>query len=274
MADTDEKLVEQARSEAVFFNKYYAEVESRQEVHNYVVPERLIQQVIHPRSFRINDHEYAYSRLGGLEGKMLLDYGAGDGWNAICFAKAKANVWAIDISEKGVELIRKKANANGVGEYILSELRNCYDTRFPADMFDIVYGGGILHHLDEYKAAQEISRVLRSDGVAVFYEPIRDTKIMDFVKFLILRILRKKASEETDNEFPMTRERINSLKSCFKIVNFRYFNVLTSASLLINSETLRNILMWTDFCLMKFIPGFKKLGRAVVIELREPIKHP
>jgi ubiquinone/menaquinone biosynthesis C-methylase UbiE len=236
------------------------------------MPEKLIRQVINPDPRPLKDFEYAYSLLGKLEGKKLLDYGAGDGWNTICFAKAKAKVWAIDISEKGIELIKKKAKANDVSEFVTAEVRNCYKTQFPSNEFDIIYGGGVLHHLNIEIAGQEISRLLCPDGVAVFFEPIRESKVMDIIKVIVLRLLRRKPLEETENENPLTSSRIDQLKSYFKFVRYRQFNVLTSAGLLINSQILKWFLMWADYIFMKYIPGFKKLGRAVVIELREPIK--
>ncbi len=273
MTKTKQDLTIEATKEAEFFDKYYADADKKQEADAYLVPEKLIRQVTHPDPRRLREFDYAYSLLGKLEGKKLLDYGAGDGWNAICFAKAKAKISAIDISEKGVELIRKKAAANGVGQFIKAEVRNCYKTEFPANEFDIVYGGGILHHLDIEESGKEISRILHPDGIAVFFEPIRDTRIMDKIKAVVMFFLKKrKPLEETENESPMTSHRINKLKPYFRVVNYRHFNALTSIGLLIDIEIVKWFLMWCDFFLMALIPGFKKLGRAVVIELREPIK--
>lgn len=73
---------------------------------------------------------------------------------------------------------------------------------------------------------------------------------------------------------PLTSGRINLLKPYFRIINYRYFNVLSSANLLIKSGLLKSFLLWADYLLIRFIPGFKLLGRAVVIELRQPIKIP
>ncbi len=265
-----EDLLTEAEKEAEFFDKFYSEADEKQKHHDYIVPEKFIRQVTNPSSPHLVEFEYAYSILGNLEGKRLLDYGAGDGWNTICFAKAKANVHAIDISEKGIELIKKKAQANGVEQYVTAEVQNCYKTHFQTNTFDIIYGGGVLHHLDIEAAGQEISRILHPRGVAVFFEPIRETKIMDSIKAIVLRLLNRKALEETESETPLTYERINQLRQYFNVVNFRQFNALSSASLLINSESVKRFLLWTDYLLMKFIPGFKKLGRAVVVELRQP----
>src|SRR3546814_16824046 len=43
---------------------------------------------------------------------------------------------------------------------------------FPDDSFDLVFGSGIIHHLDIDRAFGEIARVLRPGGRAVFIEPL------------------------------------------------------------------------------------------------------
>lgn len=272
MKKIEEDLMNEAQKEAAFFDKAYADAGKKQQLQNYLVPERLIRQVRNPDPRPLKDFEYAFSRLGNLQGKKLLDFGAGDGWNSICFAKAKAHVWAIDISEKGVELIRTKAVANGVSDYITAEVRNCYKTELATNQFDIIYGGGVLHHLNIDAAGKEICRILHPDGVAVFFEPIRDSRVMDVIKMIVLKLINKKPLEETENETPLTSNKIRQLESYFDTVNYTHFNVLTSAGLLINSDYLKKVLTWLDYSCMKFVPGFKKLGRAVVIELRAPKK--
>lgn len=273
MVQKNEKiLLKESKREAIFFDKEYIEADKRHRMEDYRIPEKIIQQVVNPATPHLRWREYAVSLLGNLGGKKILDYGAGDGWNAVCFAKTKARVWAIDISEKGIELTKKKAAANGVSEFVIAEVRNCYKTNFPSSMFDIVYGGGVLHHLNIEAVGKELSRILHPDGVAVFLEPIRETRVMDFIKKAVLFIIRRKALEVTEDESPLTSESISLLKPYFRVINYRYFNILSSANILIKSEFLKLFLLWVDYLLIRFIPGFKLLGRAVVVELRQPIK--
>jgi 2-polyprenyl-3-methyl-5-hydroxy-6-metoxy-1,4-benzoquinol methylase len=268
MAKREEELLAEAKSEAEFFDRAYIDADDRHRSQGYLVPEKLVDPVLRPWG----DYEYAYSLMGKIENKKLLDYGAGDGWNAISFAREKAQVWAIDISNSGIELVKKKAKANGVSDFIVAEVRDCYNTGFPDDMFEIIFGGGVLHHLDVEAAARELKRILNPQGVAIFYEPIRDTKIMDIIKAMVLFLIRRKASEETENESPMTSERIDLLKQYFGLVKHRHFNVLTSVTALFHSESLKKVLSRVDHFLMKIVPGYTKLAKAVVIELRNPIK--
>ena len=265
-------LLAQARREAEFFDKVYDEVDALHRAENYIIPEHLVREVTHPGARPISYREYACSLLGDLKEKKLLDYGAGDGWNSVCFAKAGAKVWAMDISKKSIELVKKKAVANGVAEAIIAEVRDCYDTGFPSDMFDVIYGNGILHHLAVAKAGRELNRILRPEGVAVFNEPMRESRVLDVIKAVVMRLAHRKPQETTENEAPLTKKGIAPMGLYFKTFKSRQFEVVSAANALIRSKALRRLLLWADDLLIRCVPEFEPLGRAVVIELRRPVK--
>lgn len=269
----DDKLVEQSEHEEEFFNKEYEGADRKQEREEYLIPSKIVSLVTPKQPNLSVDRQYAAHLLGEFKGRKLLDYGAGDGWTAVCFAKAGAKVWAMDISRKGIELVRKKAAANGVSDSVIAEVGNCYETNYSKNMFDLIYGGGILHHLDLAASGAELNRILKSDGVAVFCEPIRETRIMDIIRSMVLFIMRKSPAEDTtEDEEPLTKKKIMRLKSYFKTVNVTYFNVLSSANSIINNDKAFDFLNKLDNLLKKIVPGFEKLGRTVVIELSGPIK--
>ena len=274
MSTDKDSLRTQAESEARFFDSFYAAADEKDEKDNYQVPPAAVNRVAFHANRGIDDHEYAYSLLGKLDGKNILDYAAGNGWLTVCFAKAGARVWAIDISQKGVDLVRKRASANGVAASVTAEVRDCYDTGHADEMFDLIFGSGILHHLQDVDAAgKELSRLLRGNGVAVFYEPVRESKVMDRIKALVLLAMPSiSAADTTENESPLNAARINQLKKYFRVVNLRYFQVFSSASKLISSDSLRRFLLRLDRYSIDYVPLFYKLARIVVVELREPIK--
>jgi 2-polyprenyl-3-methyl-5-hydroxy-6-metoxy-1,4-benzoquinol methylase len=265
-------LAQQAEREARFFDEVYTKAEKRFSGKKFEVPEELIRQIVSPRGPFLVDREYASSLIGGLAGKNVLDYGCGDGWNAVCLAKAGARVWAIDISEAGVELTKKMAASNGVAESIHAEVQDCYQTRFESDTFDVIYGSGIIHHLDIGSAASELKRILRPDGIAVFCEPIRESSITDRVKRLVLFVSRIRPQNLTEDEEVLTLDRIAMLRGSFRVVNCKQFIVLSTLTAVIPSRRLRRLLLWADYLLMRVVPGFRRMGRSVVIELRQPIK--
>jgi SAM-dependent methyltransferase len=99
------------------------------------------------------------SRRGNL---MILEIGAGAGWQAKKMAEAGHTVEAIDIQD-----------SNFLGHRVWPIMN--YDGRhipFPNDSFDIVFSSNVLSlipHLEEFHA--EMQRVLKPDGVAVHIVP-------------------------------------------------------------------------------------------------------
>jgi len=265
-------LLRAAEVEAEHFDEFYSKADEQARLRNYIIPAEFIEKVQSRRKFKVDEYEYAYSLLGDLRDKKLLDYGAGDGWHAVCLAKAKARVWAIDISKASIALTTATAAANGVGDSVVAEVRNAYATEFPDSQFDLVYGGGILHHLDVEEAGNEIRRVLKPGGTAVFFEPLSESKVMESLVRLARRLLGRVPSAETENEGPLTVQKIKQLKSSFGVLNLKFFRVASSANKLIRSRGIRRSLLWIDYLFMRILPGYSRLARVVVIELRHPIK--
>lgn len=55
---------------------------------------------------------------------------------------------------------------------------------FPDDSFDVVYGGGILHHLEFERALSEVRRVLKPGGLMLFEEPLNINPVGKLVRWL------------------------------------------------------------------------------------------
>lgn len=67
---------------------------------------------------------------------------------------------------------------------------------FEDKSFDVVFGFGILHHLEYTKALDEILRVLKSDGKMIFFEPLDNNPVGKVVRFLT-------PSARTEDEKPL-----------------------------------------------------------------------
>jgi len=98
-----------------------------------------------------------------LKGKKVLDIACGTGWSTEQFSRANADVSAIDITPKAVELAKKRFELYGLKAEIL--VADAEKLPFPDNHFDYVLAWGCLMHTpDTQKAIDEIYRVLKPGG--------------------------------------------------------------------------------------------------------------
>jgi 2-polyprenyl-3-methyl-5-hydroxy-6-metoxy-1,4-benzoquinol methylase len=103
-------------------------------------------------------------------GKQLLDVGCGIGYVAALYAKGGAKVTAVDITDKGVEITKKRLAYLGLSGDVRQA--NAETLPFADATFDVVTSFGVLHHTpDTTKALSEVDRVLKPGGTTylMFY---------------------------------------------------------------------------------------------------------
>ena len=127
--------------------------------------------------------EYAYHLLGDVTGKTVLEFGCGDGLNTVMLAKRGAKVIALDLSADLIELATKRVEANGCRE-VEFLIASAHCLPLEDESVDVVFGMAILHHLDLELASQNVRRVLKKGGRAIFKEPVRNSKLLAKVRGL------------------------------------------------------------------------------------------
>jgi ubiquinone/menaquinone biosynthesis C-methylase UbiE len=151
--------------------------------------------------------------------KIVLDYGCGIG--SITEKIAKFNpqkLFGIDISEVSINKAKEKAkNLNLQIEYSVD---NCEKLNFKDSTFDLVFGSGILHHLDIIKAINEINRVLKSGGEMVFLEPLGTNPLINFYRKLT-------PNSRSIDEHPFVEKDFNLINSLFENVKIDYYGFFT-----------------------------------------------
>jgi len=101
------------------------------------------------------------------QGKKFLDYGCGNGIHSMFPAECGAEVIGIDLSEKSLEIARKRTDNK-----IPFILMDCEKMDFPDDSFDIVFDGGAFSSLDLNKVFPEIARALETKGYFIGIETL------------------------------------------------------------------------------------------------------
>jgi len=98
--------------------------------------------------------------LGDVKGKKVLDVGAGTGRLAVKLSEAGAIVTALDLSEKMLEILKRKSRKI---EIVFGDAENL---DFEDDSFDIVVGAFLIVHLKNPSIFfEEVYRVLKLNGI-------------------------------------------------------------------------------------------------------------
>ena len=100
-----------------------------------------------------------------LRGKRVLDVGCGTGWSTENLARMGAEVSAIDLTEKAVELTKRRFALYGMAGDI--RVGDAEHIPYPDSAFDYVLVWGVIMHTpDTEKAVREIHRGLKPGGRA------------------------------------------------------------------------------------------------------------
>ena len=192
--------------------------------------------------------------------KIVLDYGCGIGSVTQKIATLKpSKLFGIDISE--ISISKAIENAKNLNLQINYSVDNCEETRFKAETFDLVFGSGILHHLDLEKSLVEINRILKKGGEMVFLEPLGANPLINFYR----KLTPKSRSED---EHPFLKKDFNFINSLFKQVTVKYYGFFTLIFFLFyknpQKSSVFKIISKLDYYFFK-IKYFKSLAWSVLI---------
>lgn len=213
-------------------------------------------------------YDYYQSRLlTDVEGANVLEYGCGDGSYAFDLARRGAKVTGIDISAIAIEQAAQRARDEGLEKHSHFEVMNCEQLSFEDSSFDLVCGGGILHHVDLAKGYSEIARVLRPEGLSVFLEPMGHNP-------LINRYRGRTPEQRTPDEHPLLESDLEQAGEYFASVETRFFNLLSLAAVPLRGRAgfdgINGALDRADRWLFEHVPATRKQAWMVAIVMRSP----
>jgi ubiquinone/menaquinone biosynthesis C-methylase UbiE len=194
---------EKAKREAEFHNQWARSID----VDSLLVKESFES----PAAF---ENRYALKEMGDIRQKRILDLGCGAGESAVYFSLNGAEVYACDIAEEFIkvgELLSRKHNVS-----VKFNIGNAACLPYADGYFDFVYGNGVLHHVKLQSAIDEICRVLKPGGRAVFIEPLCYNPVIN--------IYRRIANEvRTIDERPLHFKDMGQFKASFSYFYHREF---------------------------------------------------
>ena len=192
--------------------------------------------------------------------KTVLDYGCGV--ESITEKIAKCNpekLVGIDISE--VSINKAIENAKNLNLQIEYSVDNCENLKLKENTFDLVFGSGILHHLNIKKGVKEINRILKNDGEMVFLEPLGTNPLINFYRKLTPR-------SRSIDEHPFIEKDFDLIRSLFNDVKINYYGFFTLVFFLFYNKPEKSFIFRVTSKLDHYffkIKYFKKFAWSVLV---------
>lgn len=122
---------------------------------------------VEAKKYFVEPHIPGFAEFERWRGRRVLEIGCGIGTDTINFARHGAQVTAVDISEKSLEIARRRAEVFGLTdqiEFVLADSENLSDALTTTD-YDLIYSFGVLHHTPHPdRALAELHRYLKPGG--------------------------------------------------------------------------------------------------------------
>lgn len=103
---------------------------------------------VESRKYFVEPHIPAFAEFESWRGKKVLEIGCGIGTDTINFARAGAEVTAVDLSSESLAIARQRAEIFGLSDRIRfyeADAERLADF-IPEEKYDLIYSFGVIHH--------------------------------------------------------------------------------------------------------------------------------
>jgi SAM-dependent methyltransferase len=197
--------------------------------------------------------------------RAVLELGCFTGSRMVQIGPLAKLTIGVDISGEAVRLTNRRLAEADVrcGKAIIASAESL---PFANNAFDLVFGSAIIHHVDVAKCAQELHRILKPGGRAVFREPLGHNPLMNLYRKLT-------PSARTKDEHPLLRRDLSILKSFFAVDDSHFFGLCSLLAApfraLSGGIFLRDTLDKMDSWLLR-IPQLRPYAWQVNLVMRKP----
>jgi len=119
---------------------------------------------VEARKYMVEPHIPAFADFPKWAGKKVLEIGCGMGTDTMNFARAGAEVTAVDLSSESLDLAKKRAEIFGLSDRITFCEANAERLAefVPPQKYDLIYSFGVIHHSPH---PEEIIKQITNDFV-------------------------------------------------------------------------------------------------------------
>jgi SAM-dependent methyltransferase len=161
-------------------------------------------------------------------GADVLEYGCAGGelsLDRLRLPEHGRSLVGIDISDVAIAQANERALRAGYDNSRFLAM-DAHHMLFDGGSFDLVFGRGIIHHLDLARCYAEVARVLRRGGKAIFFEPMGHNPLLNLYR-------RVTPSLRTPDEHPLLASDFELARKYFEKVEVAYFGLTSAASALV-----------------------------------------
>lgn len=215
-------------------------------------------------SIKQGSYEFDRRTLELARDADVLEYGCGSAIQGIQLAKAARTLTGIDISDVAIADAAAAAKAAGLTNTHYLTM-NAEEMTFEPESFDLVFGRGIVHHLDLERCFSGVARVLRPGGRALFWEPLGHNPI--------LNAYRDRTPEaRTPDEHPLLKSDFDIAKRYFDMSGLRFYGLTTIASVPMRDTKMGDAILSVTSKIdqLIFLSPLRWLAWYCLIELRKP----
>jgi len=121
---------------------------------------------VETRKYLVEPHIPGFAQFDRWAGKRVLEVGCGIGTDSINFARAGAELTAVDLSGESLRVAEQRADVMGVADRIRFVQANGEELTSVIDdgPFDLVYSFGVIHHTPHPERALSEIRALVAPG--------------------------------------------------------------------------------------------------------------
>lgn len=124
---------------------------------------------VEARKYFVEPHIPGFAEFARWQGKRVLEVGCGIGTDSINFARAGAQLTAVDLSSESLRIAAQRADVMGVADQIRFVQANAEEltSALPGEAYDLVYSFGVVHHTPQPERALSEMRALVAPGGAL-----------------------------------------------------------------------------------------------------------